>query len=171
MNFCTLLERGLKVGKAGRALLVDDDHFAIEDRTFGGKLRGCAREFGHPMRPIEALACEKSYMFLARSIRWIDLNLDSVTVEFQFVDPIVTRRGAGGGFSQLRADETGEFFFRDGLEEHSERWFLWRCFLFGSRQRSCGWRLLLLSAVAVPYAVVVFGDLLDGACRNGAIGL
>ena len=51
------LKSGLQFRKAGSSVGLKNNHFAIEDRAFDGKLRGCAREFGHPIRPIEALAC------------------------------------------------------------------------------------------------------------------
>ena len=91
---------GLKLGEVGAAL-VDDDHFAVEDRLPGNIQR--AGDHGEALRPVQPVAGEYPLFSL------VQMNLDPVTVELDFVKPLVAGRRLGLQSGQLRLDEPRHF--------------------------------------------------------------
>ena len=93
-------EFGLKFGEI-RPPLVDDDHFAVEDRLTGNIQR--AGDHGEALRPVQPVAGEYPLSSL------VQMNLDPVTVELDFMEPLVAGRRAGLQRGQLRFDEPRHF--------------------------------------------------------------
>src|SRR3984885_1952448 len=106
-------EFGLKFGEVGAAL-VDDDHFAVEDRLAGDVKR--AGDHGEALRPVQPVAGEYTLFSL------VQMNLNPVTVELDFVEPLVAGRRLGLQRGQLRLDEP-RHFRRGGRRNHSPRTF------------------------------------------------
>ena len=93
-------EFGLEFGEI-RATLVDDDHFAVEDRLTGNIQR--AGDHGEALRPVQPVAGEYPLFSL------VQMNLDPVTVELYFMKPLVAGRRLGLQRGQLRLDEARHF--------------------------------------------------------------
>ena len=79
-------ELSLKFRKIGTAF-VDDDHFAIDDRL-AGNIHG-AGDQGKPFRPVQPVAGEDFPPPL------VQVDLDPVAVEFDFMKPLIPSRRAG----------------------------------------------------------------------------
>jgi hypothetical protein len=77
---CASSEFGLEFGEI-RATLVDDNHFAVEDRLTGDVQR--TGDHGEALRPVQPVAGEYPLFSL------VQMNLDPVTVELDFVEPLV----------------------------------------------------------------------------------
>ena len=104
-------EFGLEFGEV-RATLLDDDHFAVEDRLTGDVQR--ASDHGEALRPVQPLAGEYPLLSL------VQMNLDPVTIELNFMEPLVAGRRLGLQRSQLRLDER-RHFRRGGCRNDSTR--------------------------------------------------
>ena len=65
--------------------------------------------------------------------------------------------------------KAGEFFLGDGFERSGERRFALR--LLSWSGGVCRFGLLVRRAIAVPDAVAVFADLIDGAIGDGTVGV
>jgi hypothetical protein len=93
-------EFGLEFGEVGAAL-VDDDHFAVEDRLTGDVQRsGDHRE---ALRPIQPVAGENPLPSL------VEVGLDAIAVELNLMEPLVAGRRLGLQRSELRLYESGHF--------------------------------------------------------------
>jgi hypothetical protein len=91
-------EFGLEFGEI-RPSLVDDDHFAVEDRQTRNIQR--VGDHGEALRPVQPVAGEYPLFSL------VQMNLDPVTVELDFMEPLVAGRRLGLQRGQLRLDEPG----------------------------------------------------------------
>jgi len=65
--------------EAGSSLLVEDDHFAIEDRAVDGELGGGFGNVTHPMRQSRTTAREEARP--AFSVFCVDMDLDAIAVQ------------------------------------------------------------------------------------------
>ena len=104
-------EFGLELGEIGAALM-DDDHFPVEDRLIGDIQR--AGDHGKPLRPVQPVAGEHPLLPL------VEVDLDPVAVELDFMKPLVAGRHLGLQRGQLRLDES-RHFRRGGRRNNAPR--------------------------------------------------
>src|SRR5215468_6015246 len=76
-----LLQIGLQQGKAGNALVILDDQFAIEERSLRRQHRNRLGDLFEAMGPVELLARQKTHPPM------IEPRLDAVAVELDLVNP------------------------------------------------------------------------------------
>lgn len=107
----TRCEFGLELGEIGAALM-NDHHFTVEDRLTGDIQRAC--DHGKPLRPVQPVAGEHPLLPL------VEMDLDPVTVELDFMEPPVAGRRLGLQRGQLRFDES-RHFRRGGRRDNSPR--------------------------------------------------
>src|SRR5215831_10021576 len=79
-----LLQIGLQQGKAGNALVIFDDQFAVEERSLRRQHRNRLGDPFEAMSPVELLARQKTHPPM------IEPRLDAVAVELDLVNPIPT---------------------------------------------------------------------------------
>src|SRR5580692_9340188 len=75
------LKRSLQIGEAASSLLVEHDHFAVEDSGVHGDLSGGLGNVAHAVRPVETLAREEVHPAL--SVFFVDMDLDAIAVELE----------------------------------------------------------------------------------------
>src|SRR5689334_16994092 len=75
---------GLQKRKAGNAVLVLDDQFAVEQRCLRGKRGYRLGNSAEPVRPIELFSCQQPHLAV------IEPGLDAVAIEFDLVNPFRT---------------------------------------------------------------------------------
>src|SRR5580704_2533516 len=96
------VEGGLEVGEARRPAFIEDDNLAVKDGRLNGQRFGGAGDGRHAMGPVEAFAGEEACA--ARSAMFVDVDLDAVAVELEFVQPIVATGRLRDRDGELRSE-------------------------------------------------------------------
>src|SRR3569833_2380296 len=88
------------------------------------------------------------------------------------MDPVVANRRVRAGLRKLRSDEAWKLLLRCRLQSSRERRLRPASFRRLGRLRLCRFLdfLLVSSAIALPYPVIVFADLIDCPSCRGAVG-
>jgi hypothetical protein len=106
-----LLKRSLQIGEAASSLLVEDDHFAVENGAVDGELGGGFCNVAHAMGPVETTTREEAGAAL--SVFFVDMDLNAIAVELELVQPVIAFRRLFNRRGQFRRKKAGHLLTRE----------------------------------------------------------